>query len=121
MRHRLGDPEPFVSEGSARRERALLGMTPGKQSIGLHEVIGLHDWHGSLTQALAVPHLVEGHHGLLEASDRPTIVALHLVDLAEAHVRQCLQDDLTAGGGERQGTLSGSASLIICAHTAEMV
>jgi hypothetical protein len=41
--------------------------------------------------------------------------------LAEAHVRQCLQDDLTAVGGERQGMLRGSASLVIRADTAEMV
>src|SRR5262249_19529200 len=111
----------FVPEGPTLGERTQLGMTPGEQGIGLHEVIGLHDWHGSLAQALAAPRLVEGHHGLPEASYRPTIVALHLVGLPEAHVRQCLQDDPTAGCGERQGTLSGSARLGIRAHTAEMV
>src|SRR5262249_52777182 len=121
MSHRLSDPAPFVPEGPTLGEGAQLGMTPGKQGIGLHEVIGLHEWHGSLAQALAVPRLVEGYHGLLEASYRPTIVALHLVDMTEAHVRQRLQDDLTAGCGERQSRLSGSASLIIRAHTAEMV
>ena len=121
MRQRLGDPEPCVPAGSALGERALLAMTPGEQGIGLYEVIGLHNGHGRLPQALAAPRLVEGHHGLLEARDRPTIVALHLVDLAKAHMRQGLQDDRTAGGGERQGTLRGDARLVIRAQTAVMV
>src|SRR2546428_9476586 len=47
-----------------------------------------HDWHGGLAQALAAPRFVEGHHGLPKASYRPPIVALRLVDLAEAQDRK---------------------------------
>ena len=63
---------------------------------------------------------VKGYHGLLEAVDRPTIVALGLVGLAEVAVRHRLQDDLPAGRGEREGALGGSEGLVMRAHEAEM-
>ena len=40
------------------------------------------------------------------------IVALGLIDLAQAKVRQRLQDDILAGRGGCEGTLGGSDSLI---------
>ena len=55
-----------------------------------------------MTEALAAPRPLEGRHGLPEAVDRPTIVALGLVGDAEVVVRQRLQDDLPAGRGERR-------------------
>ena len=82
---------------------------------------GEHGGQDDLTEALVAPRPVEGCHGLPEAVDRPTIVALGLVGLAEALVRQRLQDDLPAGRGECQGALGGGDGLVIRAHEAEMV
>ena len=77
MSHRLGDPQPFVPEGTALGEHAQLGMVLGEGSTGEHG--GQED----LTEALAAPRPVEERHGLPEAVDRPTIVALGLVGDAE--------------------------------------
>ena len=115
MSNRLGNPEPFFPEGPALGERAQLGMAPGEVGTGEH---GGQD---DLTEALAALRPVEGRHGLPEAVDRPTIVALGLVGEAEALVRQRLQDDLPAGRGEREGALGGGDGLVIRAHEAEMV
>ena len=71
--HRLGNPQPFFPEGPALGERAQLGMAPGEVGTGEH---GGQD---DLTEALVAPRPVEGRHGLPEAVDRPTIVALGLV------------------------------------------
>ena len=76
--HRLGNPEPFVPEGTALGERAQLGMAPGEVGTGDH---GGQD---DLPEALVAPRPLEGRHGLPEAVDRPTIVALGLVGMAEA-------------------------------------
>ena len=73
MSHRLGNPEPFFPEGTALGEHAQLGMAPGEPGTGGH---GGQD---DLTEALAAPRPLEGRHGLPEAVDRPTIVALGLV------------------------------------------
>ena len=69
-----------------------------------------------LTEALAALRPVEGRHGLPEAVDRPTIVALGMVGDAEVVVRQRLQDDIPTGRGERQGALGGGDGLVIRAH-----
>ena len=87
---RLGNPEPFFPVGAALSERAQLGMAPGEPGTGVH---GGQD---DLTEALVAPCPLEGRHGLLEAVDRPTIVALGLVGEAKELVCQCLQDDLPA-------------------------
>ena len=71
--NRLGNPEPFVPEGPALSERAQLGMAPGELGTGVHG--GQED----LAEALAALRPVEGCHGLPEAVDCPTIVALGLV------------------------------------------
>ena len=71
--HRLGNPEPFFPEGPALGEHAQLGMAPGEPGTGEH------GGQEGLTEALAAPRPVEGRHGLPEAVDRPTIVALGLV------------------------------------------
>ena len=76
--NRLGNPQPFVPKGTALSERAQLGMAPGEVGTGEH---GGQD---DLTEALVAPRPVEGRHGLPEAVDRPTIVALGVVDDAEA-------------------------------------
>ena len=73
------------------------------------------------TEALATPLPVEGYHGLPEAVDRPTIVALGLVGYAKVAVRQCLRDNIPAGSGERQGMLGGGDGLVIRAYIAEML
>ena len=66
---------------------------------------GLHGGQDDLPEALMTPRPVEGRHGLPEAVDRPTIVALGLVGCAEVEVRQRVQDDLPTGRGEREGAL----------------
>src|SRR6516162_6002953 len=77
----LGNPEPFFSEGPAFGECAQLSMTPGEPGTGLN---GGQD---DLTEAFVAPCTVEGRHGLPEAVDRSTIVALDYVDCAEVLVR----------------------------------
>ena len=114
MSDRLGNPQPFFPEGPALGERAQLGMAPGEPGTGEHG--GQED----LAEALVAPRPVEGRHGLPEAVDRPTIVALGLVGYAEVLVRQRLQDDIPAGRGEREGALAGGDGLVIRAHDAEM-
>ena len=112
--NRLGNPQPFFPEGPALGERAQLGMAPGEPGTGVHG--GQED----LTEALAAPRPLEGRHGLPEAVDRPTIVALGLVGYAEVLVRQRVQDDIPAGRGEREGALGGGDGLVIRAHEAEI-
>ena len=112
--NRLGNPEPFFPERPALGERPQLGMAPGEVGTGEH---GGQD---ELTEALAAPRPVEGCHGLPEAVDRPTIVALGLIGSAEVGVRQRLQDDLPAGRGEREGALGGGDGLIMCTPVVEM-
>ena len=51
----------------------------------------------------------------------PADIALGLVGEAEVAVRQCVQDDIPAGRGEREGALSGGDGLVIRAHEAEML
>ena len=78
MSNRLGNPQPFVPEGTALGERAQLGMARGEAGTGVH---GGQD---DLTEALVVLRPLEGRHGLPEAVDRPPIVALGVVGDAEA-------------------------------------
>src|SRR5712691_5790513 len=115
MSNRLGNPEPFVPEGSSLSERAQLGLAPPEEGTGAH---GGQD---ELTEALAAPRPVEGHHGLPEAVYRPTIVALGRVGCAEVVVRQRVQDDLPTSRGEHKGALGGGDGLVIRAHGAEML
>jgi hypothetical protein len=110
---RLGNPEPFFPEGPALGERAQLGMARGEPGTGMHG--GQED----LTEALVASRSFEGRHGLPEAVDRPTIVALGLVSEAQVAVRQRLQDDLPASRGEREGALAGGEGLVIHAHEEE--
>ena len=78
VRNRLGNPEPFFPEGTALGEHAQLSMAPGEPGTGGHR--GQDD----LTEALVAPRPLEGRHGLSEAVDGPTIVALELVGYAKA-------------------------------------
>ena len=105
--HRLRDPEPFFPKGPALGERAQLGIAPGKPGTGEH------GGQEHMTEALVAPRAVEGHHGLPEAIDRPTIVALGLVGVAEVLVRQRVQDGIPSGRGEWPGTLGGGDGLVI--------
>ena len=73
MSDRLGNPEPFFPEGPALGERAQLGMARGEAGTGVH------GGQENLAEALVAPRPLEGRHGLPEAVDRPTIVALGLV------------------------------------------
>ena len=71
-------------------------------------------------EALVAPCPLKGYDGLPEGVNRSMIVALRVVVGAEALVRQCLQDDLSPGRGERQGALGGGDRLVICTHEVEM-
>ena len=73
-----------------------------------------------MAEALAAPRTVEGRHGLPEAVDRPTIVALGLVGLAEGRFASAVQDNIPTGRGERQGTLGGGDGLVIARPATEM-
>ncbi len=79
--NRFGNPEPFFTEGTALGERAQLSMTRGKPGTGGH------GGQEELPEALVAPRPVERRHGLPEAVDRPTIVALEQVGSAEVAVR----------------------------------
>jgi hypothetical protein len=81
MINRLGNLQPFFPEGPALDERAHLGMTPGEVGTGGYS------GRDHLAEALAASCPIEGRHGLPEAVDRPTIVALSLVGHAEIVVR----------------------------------
>src|SRR5262249_46672064 len=111
---RLGNPEPFFPKGTTLREHTQLSMAPGEVGAGKY---GRQE---SPAEALVAPRPVEGRHGLPEAVDRPTIVALALVGLAEALVRQRLQNGIPVGCGEHQGALGSGNGTVICAHAVEM-
>ena len=114
MLHRLSNPEPFFSEGYPLGKRAQLGIAPDKVGTGEH---GGQD---KIPKALAAPRAVEGRHGLPQAVDRPTIVALALVGYPEVEVGQRVQDDVPAGRGERESALGDGDGLVIRAHDVEM-
>jgi hypothetical protein len=114
VHNRLSDPESFFLEGTALSEQAQLGITRGEVSTGEHSR------QENLTKALVALRPVEERHGLPQEVYCPTIVALGVVGLAEALVRQRVQDDISTGCGERQGALGGGDSLGIRAYEAEM-
>jgi hypothetical protein len=95
VRDGLGNPEPFFHEGAALGEQAQLGLAPGK--VGPSE----HRRQDKLAETLVARRPVKGRHGLLEAFERPTIVALGQIGLAKVLVRQPLQEDISSGRGER--------------------
>jgi hypothetical protein len=113
--NRLGDSEPFVPEGTAFGEPAQLGMAYGEPGMRLH---GGQD---DLTEALVALRPVEVRHGLPEAVDRPTIVALGLIGFTEEAVRQRVQGDLPTGRGKCQGMLARGDGLVIRAPVVEIV
>ena len=115
MIDRLGNPEPFVPEGTALGERAQLGMAPGEVGTGDH---GGQD---NPAESLVAPRPVEGRHSLPEAVDRLTIIALGPVSEAEVAGSPAPAGRLPAGRGERQGTLGGGDGLVIRAHDVEIV
>src|SRR4029434_4698972 len=106
MINRLGNLEPFIPDRPALGERAELSMARSEIRRGEHG-------GDQLTDALVTLHTVEGCHGLPEIVDRPTIVALHLVDDAEVYVRQPVQNALPPRRSERKGALGGSDGLVI--------
>ena len=114
MSNRLSYPEPFLPEGYALSEHAQLGMARGELGTGKH---GGRD---DLTEALAATRPLKGRHSLPKAANCASIVALGLVDKAEALARPRVQDDIAAGCGEREGALGSSDGLVIRAHDAEM-
>ena len=110
----LDNLESFIPQGTALRERPQFGMAHGEVGTGVH---GGRD---DPTKALVAPCSVEGRYGLLEAVDRPTIVALELVGYAEILVYQRVQDDIPAGRGQRKGALGGGDGLVMRAYEVEM-
>ena len=79
--HRLGNPEPFVPNDATFGEHAQFGMAPGEVGTGGH------GGQEHLAEALMTSRIAEGCRSLSVAVDRPTIVALGLVSLAEIVVR----------------------------------
>ena len=112
--HRLGNPEPFVPEGPALGEHAQLGMAHGELGTGTHS--GRDD----ATEAFVARRPLEGRHGLPEAIDRPTIVALGLICCAEEAIRLRVQDDIPTGRGEGEGALGGGDGLVMRAPVRKM-
>ena len=115
MSNCLGNPEPFIPEGSALSERAQLSMAPSE------EATGAYGGQNELTEALMAWRPVEGRHGLPEAVYRPMMVTLGRVGCAEVVICQCVQDNLPASRGEHKDTLGGGDGLVIHAHGAEML
>jgi hypothetical protein len=62
----------------------------------------------------------EDCRGLPVAGDRPPIVALGLVCVAEAQIRLRVQDGIPFGRRERKGAPSGGEGLVIGTHDAEI-
>jgi hypothetical protein len=89
-------------------------MTPGE--IGT----GDHGGQDDLTEALAAPRPIEARHGLSQVVDRPMIVTMGLIGLAEVLVRQCLLGDIPIGCGKREGALGGGDGLIQHAPAVEV-
>jgi hypothetical protein len=113
--NRLGDPQPFDPKGSALGERAQLGTALAEEGTGGY------CWQRDLTETFAAPRALESRHNLPEAVNRPTIVALGQVGLAEVVVWQHVQGALPADRGERKSTLGSGYGLVIRAHDVEMV
>ena len=82
-------------------ERTQFGMAPGEPGTGSHA------GRMTLPEALAALCSTEGRHSLPEKVDRPTIIAMGMIGEAEILIRQCVQGNLTAGRGEREGALGG--------------
>jgi hypothetical protein len=115
VNNRLGNPQPFVPEGTTLGEHAQLGMAPGKPRTGVYG--GEED----PTEALVAPRALDERHGLPEAVDRPPIVALGIVGQAKVLARQRVQYNLPTSRGKDEGALTGGDRLIIRAHDPEMV
>jgi hypothetical protein len=76
----------------------------------------LHGRQVDLTEALVALSPVEGRRGLSVAVDCSTIITLGPIGEAKIVVRQRVQDNLTVGHSEREGTLGGNDGLVIRAH-----
>src|SRR5262245_43608996 len=79
--NRLGNSEPFCPEGSTHGEQAQLGMTRGEP--GTRD----HSGQEGLPKVLVAPRTLEERYSLPEVVNRPTIVTLGLVAVAEILVR----------------------------------
>jgi hypothetical protein len=82
---------------------------------------GMYGGQENLAETLATPRPLQRRYSLPETADRLTIVALGLRCYAEILVRQRVQDNIPDGRGKRQGTLSGSAGLVMHTHEVEMI
>jgi hypothetical protein len=63
--------------------------------------------------SLVTPRPVKERHRLLEAVDRPTIVALELVGYAEKEIRHPVQDTISIRRGKRKGIPGGGNGSVI--------
>jgi hypothetical protein len=115
MTHLLSNPQPFFPESPALGERAQLGVAHGEPGTGVH------GGQENPAEALVAPCPLEGHHSLPEAVDRPSIITLGLIGVAEVLVRQRVQHNIPAIHGEHKGMLGGSEGLVIRSHEIEMV
>src|SRR5437870_1930387 len=82
-------------------------------------VTGDHGEQEKLAEALVASCPIERRHGLPQAVYRPTIVTLGLVGAAEGIV--CLQDNILASRGEREGALGSGNRLFMLTHLVEIV
>ena len=80
----------------------------------------MHGRQEDCTEALAASYPIERYRGLPEAVDRLTKATLDVIGKAKVLVRQCVEDDLSASRGEREGALGGGDGLVIHAHVVEM-
>jgi hypothetical protein len=102
----LGNLEPFVPEGTALSERTHLGMALGEAGMSNH------GGQENLAEALAAPCPFEVSYGLAKVIDRPPIIGLSLIGVAQTQLRLRLLDDVSAGPGEHEGALSGGDGLL---------
>src|SRR5262245_32074545 len=110
----LGKSESFFPKSPTLGEPAELSMARGE--CGMDKRGG----QDRMAEALVAPCPLEEPHGLPEAIDGLTIVALGLIGEAEALARQLGQDGISASRGEREGALGGGDGLVIYTPDEEM-
>jgi hypothetical protein len=114
VRNGLGNLQSLAPKSTAPSEGAQLSMTAGKPGSGMH------GRQSDFTKALADSCPIEKGYGFPETVDRLTIVALRMVGEAETPACLSLQDNVSAGPGERQAPLASGNGLVIYTAVVEM-
>src|SRR5262249_13540803 len=110
VRHGLGNLEPFLYVGPARRERAQFGMAAGEVETGEHG----RQIHVPATLVTSRP--IEKGEGLAKTGHGPTIGTLRGARETEVRSRQGLLDAIPTGRGQRDGPLGRGDRLRMQAH-----